>query len=953
MRCCLAIIILLFPLLSLSQGEANNWYFGNNAGINFSTSPPSAVNNGQLATNEGCSSISDSSGNLLFYTDGRSIWDQNHNIMPNADYFGGTGLNGDPSSTSSGLIVPHPSNDDLYYVFTVDEPHHDNAYAYPNQGPANPDGSPASFYSDVTTHSVPQDDDGFNNGLNFSIVDMSLRNGLGDVVQGERNNELITYNPNDSQEIKYKCSEKITAVQGADCSSTWLISHFIDKFYAFKIDENGVNEDPIISQTGPIVPLNGYRRSAIGYLKASPDGSKLIAANNTTQYNQIGLSDAGDGNVYLYDFDNDSGQVSNAISLIEDVNAYGVEFSADASKAYATVNRSPENLSLLQWDLEANDISASQTPINGVSGQVASALQLAPNGKIYKTVFGSTTLAVINNPNNQAANVNYTENTNAEAIELSSAATFGLPPFTQSLFTSRIDIIDDISDEIATEANLCSDTSMTLSYDDISGATYNWFREGNPLNETSNQISIQAPDNVNFPFQETYTLEVDLNDGSCPLRGIANITYYEVPQANNSDLVSCVTDLDNQTSQFNLTEAENDLIPDNGVGSNFNFSYFTSLGDAQDQINPIANTSDYTNTSAPQIIYVRVENNTTGCADISELSLQVDDIAIIDEQLNLCDIHEDGIRSFDLTEINDENNLEVINFYLTENEALERVNPIQNTTDFSITNPYEQDIYFRNNQNDSCDDLGILTLNVDELPEVNENKEVIYCTNTFPETININSTYVDNTSGYSFLWEPTGETTPQIAINEVGEYTFTVLDESTGCQNTRTFSVVPSNIAFFELEIEEVQANNTTEVIILPESLGDYEYAIDNINGPYQDENIFEQIPMGVHTIYVRDKNGCGISSREFGVLGIPEYFTPNQDGYNDYWQLEGLFKDSDFEAVIYVFDRYGKLLTSFSPRSKGWDGYYNGNPMPSNDYWYRVELANGKVFKGNFTLKR
>jgi gliding motility-associated-like protein len=103
----------------------------------------------------------------------------------------------------------------------------------------------------------------------------------------------------------------------------------------------------------------------------------------------------------------------------------------------------------------------------------------------------------------------------------------------------------------------------------------------------------------------------------------------------------------------------------------------------------------------------------------------------------------------------------------------------------------------------------------------------------------------------------------------------------------------------------------------------------------------------------VRDKNGCGIRSKEFGVLGIPEYFTPNQDGYNDFWQLEGLFKRSDFEAIIYVFDRYGKLLTTFSPRSKGWDGYYNGKPMPSNDYWYRVELADGKVFKGNFTLKR
>ena len=860
----LMLLVLLCPLINFSQGEANNWYFGNNAGITFSTSPPSAISDGQLATNEGCSSISDSSGNLLFYTDGRTVWDQNHNIMPNADYFGGTGLNGDPSSTSSGLIVPNPSDDDIYYVFTVDEPHHDNAYAYPNQGPANPDGSPASNYSDITSHSVPQDDDGFNNGLNFSIVDMSLRNGLGDVVQGERNNELITYDPNDSEEIKYKCSEKITAVRGADCSSTWLISHFIDKFFAFKIDDDGVDEDPVISEIGPVVPLSGYRRSALGYLKASPDGGKLITANNTTNYNQIGVSDAGDGNVYLFDFDNDTGQVTNAVPLIEDVNAYGVEFSSDATKAYATVNPSPGNLSLLQWDLEANDISASQTAVSGVSGETPTALQLAPNGKIYKTVIGSSVLAVINNPNNQAANVNYTENTNAEAIQLTGNANFGLPPFTQSLFTSRIGIIEDISDDIVTETSVCGNEPITLSYDDISGATYTWFREGNLLNESSNEISVEAPDNVSFPFEVTYTLEVNLNDGSCPLRGIANITYNEIPQANDASLFNCATDLDNRFSQFDLTEAEDDLTPDTAVTTDFNFIYFSSLDDAQDDINPITNNTDYTNTSDPQTLYVRVESNTS-----------------------------------------------------------------------------------------SCYDIGTLTLNVDELPDIGENQELIYCTNTFPETINISSNYIGLTNGFSFLWEPTGETTPQIAVNETGEYIFTVVNESTGCQNTRTFTVVPSNIAFFELEIEEVRSNNTTEVILLPESSGDYEYALDNVNGPYQDNNIFEQIPMGVHTIYVRDKNGCGIRSKEFGVLGIPEYFTPNQDGYNDYWQLEGLFKSSDFKAIIYVFDRYGKLLTTFSPRSKGWDGYYNGKPMPSNDYWYRVELADGKVFKGNFTLKR
>ena len=952
MRCWI-IAVILCPLLNFSQGEANNWYFGTNAGITFNTSPPSAVNDGQLATNEGCSSISDASGNLLFYTDGRTIWDRDHNIMPNADYFNGTGLNGDPSSTSSGLIVPDPSGNDLYYVFTVDEPHHDNANAYPDQGPANPDGSPASNYSDIASHTVPQDDDGFNNGLNFSVVDMSLRNGLGDVVQGERNNELITYDPNDSEEIKYKCSEKITAVRGADCSSTWLITHFIDKFYAFKIDNNGVDEDPVISQSGPTVPLSGYRRSALGYLKASPDGGKLITANNTTNYDQIGTSDAGDGNVYLFDFDNDTGQVSNATPLIEDVNAYGVEFSSDATKAYATINPQPGILSLVQWDLEANDISASQAAIDGVSGGTPTALQLAPNGKIYKTVIGSSTLAVINNPNNQAANVNYTENINVGAIQLTGSANFGLPPFTQSLFTSRIDIIEDISDEIVTDTNACGNESITLSYEDIDGATYTWFREGNQLNETANQISVQAPDNVSLPFEETYTLEVNLNDGSCPLRGIANITYSEIPQANDADLFNCVTDLDNQTSQFDLTEAEADLTPDNAVAADFNFSYFATLEDAQDDENPIQNNTDYTNTSNPQTLFVRVEDNNSGCADISTLTIQIEDVAIIDEQLNLCDINEDGIRSFDLTEINGANALDVTDFYLTQSEALQRVNPIQNATDFTITNPYEQDVYFRNEQPNSCDDLGILTLHVDELPEVGQDEEVIYCTNTFPETINISSNYVGLTNGFSFLWEPTGETTPQIAINESGEYIFTVMDESTGCQQTRTFTVIPSNIAFFELDINEVESNNTAEVILLPESLGDYEYAIDDINGPYRDENIFEQIPMGIHTIYVRDKNGCGIRPKEFGVLGIPEYFTPNQDGYNDYWQLEGLFKDSDFEATIYVFDRYGKLLKTFSPRSKGWDGNYNGNPMPSNDYWYRVELADGKVFKGNFTLKR
>jgi hypothetical protein len=166
--------------------------------------------------------------------------------MSNADYFNGTGLNGDPSSTSSGLIVPHPTNPDLYFVFTIDEPHHENANAYPNQGPADSNGNTISLYTD-TSQGSPEADD----GLNYSIVDLSLDGGLGNVILSERNKKLITYDENNSEQIKYKASEKITAVRGSDCNSVWVITYFRNKFYAFFIDQTGINEKPEISLVSP------------------------------------------------------------------------------------------------------------------------------------------------------------------------------------------------------------------------------------------------------------------------------------------------------------------------------------------------------------------------------------------------------------------------------------------------------------------------------------------------------------------------------------------------------------------------------------------------------------------------------------------------------------------------------------------------------------------------------
>ena len=172
-------------LTASSQGEANNWFFGYGAGLVFDnvngTVTPSADAQNSISTFEGCSSISGPNGELKFYTDGRDVWDANHTLMPNANYYSGSGLLGDPSSTSSAVIIPKPGDIDKYYIFTVDEPHHQNAWAYPESGPAQEDGSPTFDGTYDPGDGVPEEDDGFNNGLNYSLVDMALNTGMGDV----------------------------------------------------------------------------------------------------------------------------------------------------------------------------------------------------------------------------------------------------------------------------------------------------------------------------------------------------------------------------------------------------------------------------------------------------------------------------------------------------------------------------------------------------------------------------------------------------------------------------------------------------------------------------------------------------------------------------------------------------------------------------------------------------
>jgi gliding motility-associated-like protein len=202
----------------------------------------------------------------------------------------------------------------------------------------------------------------------------------------------------------------------------------------------------------------------------------------------------------------------------------------------------------------------------------------------------------------------------------------------------------------------------------------------------------------------------------------------------------------------------------------------------------------------------------------------------------------------------------------------------------------------------------------------------------------------------SYLWS-NGETTQSITVNNPENLSVTVTKNysTISCSNTKAFAVKISNPA----TITNIQTQDWTDsenvVTVYTTGSGDYEYSIDGIN--YQDSNQLTGIHSGEYTVHVRDKNGCGTATEEVYLLMYPKFFTPNGDGFNDTWKI----KSSDIEKglIIKIFDRFGKLLKELDSNSIGWDGTYTGQTLPATDYWFAVTRANGKVYKGHFSLKR
>ena len=304
-----------------------------------------------------------------------------------------------------------------------------------------------------------------------------------------------------------------------------------------------------------------------------------------------------------------------------------------------------------------------------------------------------------------------------------------------------------------------------------------------------------------------------------------------------------------------------------------------------------------------------------------------------------------------------------INFYKSELDAILQRNVIDVTQPLLVNPPLKTQEIWAGVQDvgvkiECLGRIKVADLILTPFPTFDLPSTQVFCTNLGTDLIRITNQGGSYTYAWTLNGAPFTQTTADISIAAGGTYEVTATNTLTGCETTKTIVVNESEFPLFDLNdltVFDLTGDGSNRIEILTGigalGIGDYEFALDG--GPYQDSPIFEDVPPGIHQVSVRDKNGCGTKSVAASVIGYPLYFTPNGNGQDDNWQVLGVNGVFQSQSLIYIFDRHGRLLAQIAPDGPGWDGTYNGTPMPADDYWFRVGLEDGRTFTGHFSLIR
>lgn len=593
-------------------------------------------------------------------------------------------------------------------------------------------------------------------------------------------------------------------------------------------------------------------------------------------------------------------------------------------------------------------------------------------------------------PNTQDIYVRVDSDLDNDCLGLGHHITLTVDPVPTANPVDDIEVCDDDNDGdlqngIIQSFNLGSQIPTLLGTQDPADFTVTFHLSENDAISGSNAIANPTSYENITPNLQTIYVRVQDNATGCFTSDISfDLIVNAVPIVNPvSNLEVCDDDSDgsarNGFSQSFDLESQTALVLNGQDPNIFTVTYHASLANAQSGASPLL--SPFSN-SVPfsQTIYVRVANGDTGCSNgITTFDVIVNPEPIAENVSNLsyCDDDLDGddtngfVQNIDLESqivgilgpTQDVNDF-TVTFHESQTDAQTGTNAL--VSPYSNTVPNQQTFFVRvQNNNTGCvnDDFTFDVI-VDPLPVFEVTSPQIVCLNGPELTL-----FIENPAAvYDYVWtDPSGNNLmgPEINISSGGTYLVTATTtDGTDCSRTRSIQVDESIIATItEDDVTIVDDSDSNSITIDPTNLGigDYEYSLLDEDGvivrTYQNSPIFDNLPGGIYTILVQDKNGCGVASLEVSVIQFPKFFTPNNDGFNDTWEIKGANSFYFPTSEINIFNRFGKIVAKFDVDSDGWDGTMNGRLLPSDDYWYSIKLIdrNGvaRDRKGNFSLLR
>jgi hypothetical protein len=602
-----------------------------------------------------------------------------------------------------------------------------------------------------------------------------------------------------------------------------------------------------------------------------------------------------DNGLYLYDFNNNTGEVIDNHKTLFDTNTqvYGIEFSSKTTKLYAsTINN--EQYKLYQFDLTAANIKNSGIVIHQEQSAFRGALQLGPDLKIYVTIpetylIGSNYIDVINYPELDGALCDFEEDYiffGADHYVMQ-----GLPPFIQSFFyENEINIVNPNEEVTANsrDLELCLGASYTLEGEDILGAIYQWsYSDRNivvnlPTPTPANKLTINTlGDNI----PGTYTLKITTQDEcNTLLIGKANVTFTSPPLINTpAFLTSCDTfdtDSNDGLTTFNLEDSLTNLI--SGLTTNYDVHFYLNDTDANtDALNENSLPTLYYNTTPNQILTAKIYRKNSNCYVLGQLQLGVSS----GQNLNAIDMQgcsETQLALFDLNAQKDNikllnalpNNVD-IQFFSSLEDAILKEDAVNGNYESS-----DNSLYFYATQNGNCYGSGLFNLTVNPLPPpINSQEETLkLCENQFP--IILESSIPNNeTNNFNYLWS-SGEISNNKLIYFPQTISVNITDRNTLCEITKTYII--ERLFAPRITGIEINVNSGTVTVLTSENQGNT-YALNDIDSAFQDSHVFYNVQPGEHILFVQNSNNCEIIEREFYVLGFPKFFTPNNDSHNDH----------------------------------------------------------------------